>query len=115
GGARRFGGGRFWSAWALWPVAATGVALVAGAVVAGPAGAEPAWPSRAVGAGAGESASVGAGAGWSAPTMGGPTKERDGSDTLEALRAVAVATGNGDDLVATAERTLEVVCGVART
>ncbi|PYN69612.1 MAG: hypothetical protein DMD93_07115 [Candidatus Rokuibacteriota bacterium] len=114
-GARRVAERRFWFAWALSLVAATGVALVAGAVVARTARAEPAWPSRAVGAGAAESASVGAGAGWSAPTMGGPTKERDGSDTLEALRAVAVATGNGDDLVATAERTLEVVCGVART
>src|SRR5207244_6106924 len=33
---------------------------------------------------------------------------------LVALYAVAVATGSGDDLVVAAERTLEVVCGVAR-
>ena len=110
-GARRVAERRFWFAWALSLVAATGVALVAGAVVARSVQAEPARPSRAVGAG---SATVGAGAAWSAHTVGGPTKERGGPDTLEALHAVAVATGSGDDLVATAERTLEVVCGVAR-
>src|SRR5207245_9590626 len=33
---------------------------------------------------------------------------------LEAVHAIAVATGGGDDLVATAERMLEIVCGVAR-
>jgi GAF domain-containing protein/CheY-like chemotaxis protein len=36
------------------------------------------------------------------------------SRELEALHAIAVATGRGDDLVPTAERTLEVVCRVAR-
>jgi len=35
------------------------------------------------------------------------------SRELEALHAVVVATGSGDDLALTAERTLEVVCGVA--
>ena len=35
------------------------------------------------------------------------------SRELEALHAVAVATGSGDGLALTAERTLEVVCGIA--
>jgi GAF domain-containing protein len=35
------------------------------------------------------------------------------SRELEALHAIVVATGRGDDLALTAERTLEVVCGVA--
>jgi GAF domain-containing protein len=40
-----------------------------------------------------------------------PDKRR--SRELEVLHAVVVATGSGDDLVLTAERTLEVVCDVA--
>jgi GAF domain-containing protein len=48
----------------------------------------------------------------------GPAREADPRDSrrsreLEALHAVVVATGRGDDLALTAERTLEVVCGVA--
>jgi GAF domain-containing protein len=39
--------------------------------------------------------------------------ERRRSRELEVLHAVVVATGSGDDLVQTAERTLEVVCDVA--
>jgi len=112
---------RFWFWWALSLAAAIGVAVVAGSV--GASGA------RAVGPGAVRPVSTG----------GGLTKERSGSDTpesgasdlslgasgqsqsgdrwrkeLEALYAVAVATGSGEDLVGAAERTLEVVCGVAR-
>jgi GAF domain-containing protein len=50
---------------------------------------------------------------------GGPAREGDPRDSrrsreLEALHAVVVATGRGDDLALTAERTLEVVCGVAQ-
>jgi GAF domain-containing protein len=48
----------------------------------------------------------------------GPAREAEPRDTrhrseLEALHAIVVATGRGDDLALTAERTLEVVCGVA--
>jgi len=48
----------------------------------------------------------------------GLAREAEPRDTrhrreLEALHAVVVATGRGDDLALTAERTLEVVCGVA--
>ena len=42
-----------------------------------------------------------------------PTSDNRRSRELEALHAVVVATGSGDDLALTAERTLEVVCGVA--
>jgi GAF domain-containing protein/CheY-like chemotaxis protein len=50
---------------------------------------------------------------------GAPAREGDPRDSrrsreLEALHAVVVATGRGDDLALTAERTLEVVCGVAQ-
>ncbi len=41
------------------------------------------------------------------------TPNRRRSRELEVLHAVVVATGSGDDLVLTAERTLEVVCDVA--
>jgi GAF domain-containing protein/CheY-like chemotaxis protein len=41
------------------------------------------------------------------------TPNRRQSRELEVLHAVVVATGSGDDLVLTAERTLEVVCDVA--
>ena len=45
---------------------------------------------------------------------GGEAPDKRRSRELEALHAVVVATGSGDDLALTAERTLEVVCGVAR-
>jgi GAF domain-containing protein/ActR/RegA family two-component response regulator len=41
-------------------------------------------------------------------------RANDRSRELEALHAIAVSAGRGDDLVLTAERTLEVVCRVAR-
>jgi GAF domain-containing protein/CheY-like chemotaxis protein len=43
-----------------------------------------------------------------------PSVRERRSKELEALYAVAEAIGSADDLAATAERTLEVVCGVAR-
>src|SRR2546426_10553379 len=47
-------------------------------------------------------------------STGGEAPDKRRSRELEALHAVVVATGSGDDLALTAERTLEVVCGVAR-
>ena len=44
---------------------------------------------------------------------GGDARDSRRSRELEALHAVMVATGSDDDLALTAERTLEVVCGVA--
>src|SRR5438552_3242406 len=122
---------RFWFVWALSLVAATGVALVARATVSRSVG------TGAVGAGSVVAGSVVAGSARPPRAVGGLTKERSGSDTsnpgasgqvpdargqfpegrrqeLEAVHAIAVATGGGDDLVATAERMLEIVCGVAR-
>src|SRR2546425_1672476 len=136
-GPRRAAERRFWFVWALSLVAATGVALVAratvsrsvgtGSVGAGSVVAGSARP--AVGAGSARPAVV-AGSARPAPVVGGLIKERGGTDTpesgatgrfpegrrpeLEAVHAIAVATGGSDDLVATAERMLEIVCGVAR-
>jgi GAF domain-containing protein len=47
------------------------------------------------------------------PGREGDPRDRRRSRELEALHAVVVATGRGDDLALTAERTLEVVCSVA--
>ena len=97
-GARRAAERRFWFVWALSLVAATGVALVAGARVTRAGVSEPLRSSLGP-------PTVGPGPADPAPTAGLRPE-------LEALHAVAA--GSGDDLVATAERTLEVVCGVAR-
>src|SRR3989441_462900 len=137
-GPRRAAERRFWFVWALSLVAATGVALVARATVSRSVGtgtgsvvAGSARPPRAEGSLTKErSGSVVASAARPAQVVGGLTKERGGTDTseldargqfpegrrpeLEAVHAIAVATGGGDDLVATAERMLEIVCGVAR-
>jgi len=52
-------------------------------------------------------------AGREASAAGREASDNRRSRELEALHAVVVATGSGDDLALTAERTLEVVCGVA--
>src|SRR5262249_52566716 len=55
-----------------------------------------------------------AGAGPESRAQGAPeTPDKRRSRELEVLHSVVVATGSGDDLVLTAERTLEVVCDVA--
>ena len=55
-----------------------------------------------------------AGAAPEPPARAAPeTPDKRRSRELEVLHAVVVATGSGDDLVLTAERTLEVVCDVA--
>jgi GAF domain-containing protein len=48
------------------------------------------------------------------PPAGGDPRDSRRRRELEALHAIVVATGSGDDLPVTAERTLEVVCTVAR-
>ncbi len=53
-------------------------------------------------------------AGREASEAGREASDNRRSRELEALHAIVVATGSGDDLALTAERTLEVVCGVAR-
>jgi GAF domain-containing protein/CheY-like chemotaxis protein len=52
-------------------------------------------------------------AGREASAAGREASDNRRSRELEALHAVVVATASGDDLALTAERTLEVVCGVA--
>jgi GAF domain-containing protein len=47
------------------------------------------------------------------PRASAEASDKRRSRELEVLHAVVVATGSGDDLVVTAERTLEVVCDVA--
>jgi GAF domain-containing protein len=47
------------------------------------------------------------------PARASEPRDTRHSRELEALHAIVVATGRGDDLALTAERTLEVVCGVA--
>jgi GAF domain-containing protein len=49
----------------------------------------------------------------SEPASAGEAPDKRRSRELEVLHAVVLATGSGDDLVLTAERTLEVVCDVA--
>jgi len=55
----------------------------------------------------------GAGGRKNRPGREGDARDSRRSRELEALHAVMVATGRGDDLALTVERTLEVVCGVA--
>jgi len=101
---------RLWLWWALSLVAAlagaVGIATVSasgrgeGASEGGPGGARP--PSRPPPAPAAPA------------TPATPERaDKQRSRELEVLHAVVVATGSGDDLVLTAERTLEVVCDVA--
>src|SRR5438132_1197436 len=127
-GPRRAAERRVWFVWALSLVAATGVALVARATVSRSVGTGP--PGGGGVLTKERSGSVVASAARPAPVVGGLIEERGGTDTpesgatgrfpegrrpeLEAVHAIAVATGGSDDLVATAERMLEIVCGVAR-
>ena len=97
----------FWWAVSLSAAGATAVGIAAvsvsergdGATEGGPRPTRPREPAPA---------------GRESSAAGREASDNRRSRELEALHAVVVATGSGDDLALTAERTLEVVCGVAR-
>jgi GAF domain-containing protein/CheY-like chemotaxis protein len=103
----------FWWAVSLSAAGATavGIAAVSGSERGDEAterGPRPTRPGEAPLAGREASA-----AGRETSAAGREASDNRRSRELEALHAVVVATASGDDLALTAERTLEVVCGVA--
>src|SRR5438128_847505 len=110
-GNRRAAEQWFWFWWALSLVAAVGVAVAAGSVGSSK-GAATAPPTPRLGEARAKPALATKPALETESVPPAPTERL--RPELEALYAVAVATGNGDDLVVAAERTLEVACGVAR-
>ena len=99
---------RLWLWWAISLVAALASAMGIAAVSASERG-EGASKRRRAGARAPVKPAHSA----RAPEPSEPADKRR-SRELEVLHSVVVATGSADDLVQTAERTLEVVCDVAR-
>jgi len=110
-GNRRAAEQWFWFWWALSLVAAVGVAVAAGSVGSSK-GAATAPPTPPLGVARAKPALATKPPLETESVPPAPTERL--RPELEALYAVAVATGNGDDLVVAAERTLEVACGVAR-